>query len=212
MSEASETTQFLERNAEDLKAIFEKWRDCGAIVHSRRHIEVAGLNVTDRPSLKKDVPITARYLYGLLVASRIEYDAVVGIPRGGTCWAEAIVDCAAREGKCIPFAHLNKNSKGGFSVPKDWNMKGDAKLLLVDDTLFRGWTAASAIRELKSKGFTVAGFATPAEIGLEGRDLLEEYQCPVISLFNDFFIQSVVNRGQPRSAFEVVLSNVSRRL
>ena len=66
-----------------------------------------------------------------------------------------------------------------------------ARLLVVDDTLFRGHTSRAARDVLETAGFKVAAFAFPVEIGSSGRQYWDQCGYPVFSIYDTEFVKGM---------------------
>jgi orotate phosphoribosyltransferase len=141
--------------------------------------------------LARFVPELARPLYQQVVDAKIEYDAITSCPRGGNAWAEALIAHAKTDGREVPFYKLNKVSTGTFSVIDGQPVKRGAKLLLADDTIYRGITSSAAVSVLEDAGFKIAGLVFPVEIGLQGRRHWDKKGYPVFSIYNNSFIEAL---------------------
>lgn len=174
-----------------LITFFKELASSGYLGHDNEEIRLAGLNVVDRPHIQEFVPEISMHLFEKLEASGIQYDAITSAPRGGNAWAEGLIASAKSFGRDIPFYRLNKVSTGKFSIMDGQPVSKGSRLVLVDDTIFRGDTSMAAARVLEDAGFKVVGLVFPVEIGNSGTRRWTDRGLPVVSAYNNAFVQSL---------------------
>jgi orotate phosphoribosyltransferase len=174
--------------------VFQKLVALDAIRYTHTGIYVAGLNVRHYPAIRPFVEIITKDLFARVVAAGISYDAVVSVPSGGDEWSKAFANVVLkRERRHVPFLRLIKDEETGeLTVRFRREVATDARLLIVDDTIYLGETAEEIIKVLRRAGYKkIAAFVSPVVIGTVGSTFVREMGYPLISTFDSEFVATL---------------------
>lgn len=179
-----------------LRRIFQDLCEDKAIscAHNSKYITCAGLNVKDRPGVAPYVEPITEYLYGLVASSGVEFDAVTSIPTGGDAWADSFARIASKHRRReVPLYRIQKGYDEFCIIDKQPSVKPNARLLVIDDTIYLGYTSKRVVSILETAGYQVTGLVFPVEVTSTGSDHWKDRGYPVFSAFNSAFVREFLD-------------------
>lgn len=173
----------------DTHAKDELFRTCvehGYLESDEEQLLSANLNPRDKWGLAKHVPLFASCLAHGVARVGIDLDYVAGIPTGGIPYAKELATRLAKvAGKEISLLSFEPTS--AFSTVPVTARSG--RVLIVDDVIYTGFAAKRFAVSLQEAGYTIVGFAFPAEVAGQRKDgsgcrSLREFGAPTVICFD----------------------------
>lgn len=140
------------------------------------------LRMRDCPSQKgplawQDVDFAARCMQHIVWKSRLEFDAIAGVPHAGDPFAEGLSYVAGK-----PVLWLLKHNDRVSGLGK---VHGSvSRVLLVDDVITRATSKIEALEVVSRAGITVNDVLVVVDRNEGGREELEQRGCRVHSVFS----------------------------
>jgi orotate phosphoribosyltransferase len=148
-----------------------------------KQIYSAALNPLDNDRVTPDiVNRISILLYEKLAQADFEYDAIASIPTGGDPYAEQL----ARIIGSLEGRHVQSHRYDSACLPQG------SRIVLVDDVLVGGYTAADAIEQTEKAGHSVIATLFAADLQRFGTHAITRYKRkPILSVFTSTQIWSM---------------------